>query len=76
MITQKVPFNRIFAAGKLYNITMAKTKYQEAATDYARKYLDELLKMENILGQGLDSRIEEAVAKYMKENQEKVWWIR
>lgn len=50
---------------------MAKTKYQEAATDYARKYLDELLKMENILGQGLDSRIEEAVAKYMKENQEK-----
>lgn len=50
---------------------MAKTKYQKAATDYASNYLDELLKMEDILGQGIDRRIDQAVAKYMKEKSEK-----
>jgi len=29
---------------------MAKTKYQEEATNYARQYLEQLLKMEDILG--------------------------
>ncbi len=47
---------------------MAKTKYQETATDYARKYLDEMLKMEDILGNGIDGRIEQAIKKYMDEN--------
>ncbi len=49
---------------------MAKTKYQESATDYARKYLDELLKMEDILGDGIDERIEQAIKKYMEKNKE------
>ena len=46
---------------------MAKTKYQEAATDYAREYLEHLLKMEDILSGELDDRIEHAVKRYMKE---------
>lgn len=46
---------------------MAKTKYQETATDYAREYLEELLKMEDILGHNIDSRIELAVKKYMED---------
>ena len=50
---------------------MAKTAYQKAATEYAREYLDELLKIEDMLGEGLNSRIDEAVAKYMKEKSEK-----
>ncbi len=47
---------------------MAKTKYQEIATDYANEYLEKLLKMEDILGDGIDDRIEKAVKKYMEEN--------
>ena len=50
---------------------MAKTAYQKAATEYAREYLDELLKIEDMLGEGLNSRIDEAVAKYMKERSER-----
>lgn len=50
---------------------MAKTAYQKAATEYAREYLDELLKIEDMLGAGLNSRIDEAVAKYMKERSER-----
>ena len=50
---------------------MAKTTYQKAVAEYARDYLDEILRIEDILGQGLDSRIDEAVAKYMKEKFEK-----
>lgn len=50
---------------------MAKTKYQETATDYAREYLEHLLRMEDVLGQELDSRIEEAVKKYMEEMSKK-----
>lgn len=50
---------------------MAKTAYQKTATEYAREYLDELLKIEDIMGQALDSRIDEAVAKYMKERSER-----
>ena len=46
---------------------MAKTNYQETATQYARQYLDHLLKMEDILSNGIDSRIEDAVKKYMKD---------
>ena len=37
---------------------MAKTKYQEVATDYAHEYLEHLFKMEDILGRPLDGRIE------------------
>ncbi len=48
---------------------MAKTKYQEAATDYAHEYLEKLLKMEDILGDGIEDRIEQAVKKYMDENK-------
>ena len=50
---------------------MAMTAYQKAATEYAREYLDELLKIEDMLGEGLNSRIDEAVAKYMKERSER-----
>lgn len=50
---------------------MAKTAYQKAATEYAREYLNELLKIEDMLGEGLNSRIDEAVAKYMKERFER-----
>ena len=46
---------------------MAKTNYQETATQYARQYLDHLFKMEDILSNGIDSRIEDAVKKYMKD---------
>jgi len=47
--------------------TMEKTKYQEAATDYAREYLEHLLKMEDILSHNTDRRIEHAVKRYMKD---------
>ncbi|MBQ7509525.1 MAG: hypothetical protein IJT53_01245 [Prevotella sp.] len=47
---------------------MTKTKYQEAATDYAREYLEQLLRMEDILSDGLDSRIRDAVKKQMDKN--------
>ncbi len=50
---------------------MAKTKYQEAANDYAREYLEQLLKIEDILGHDIDSRIEDAVRRYMKEKSSK-----
>lgn len=46
---------------------MTKTKYQEAATDYANEYLEQLLKMENVLGSKSDGRNEQAVKKYMDE---------
>lgn len=46
---------------------MEKTKYQEAATDYAREYLEHLLKMEDILSHNTDRRIEHAVKRYMKD---------
>ena len=50
---------------------MAKSKYQEAATNYARVYLEQLLKMEDILGSDIDDRIEHAVKKYMESNSGK-----
>lgn len=44
---------------------MAKTKYQEAATDYAHEYLEQLLKMEDVLSSDIDCRIENAVKRYL-----------
>ena len=46
---------------------MAKTKYQQAATDYAREYLEQLLKTEDVLGNNIDRRVENAVKKYMEK---------
>ena len=46
---------------------MTKTKYPETATNYAREYLEQLLKMEDILSDGLDSRIRDTVRKYMEK---------
>ena len=46
---------------------MAKTKCQETATHYAHEYLEQLLKMEDILGRDIDSRIKETVKRYMDE---------
>ena len=36
---------------------MAKTKYQSAALDYAKDYLDRLLDMEDYVGRRLESKI-------------------
>ncbi|MBR0273656.1 MAG: hypothetical protein IJQ59_06150 [Bacteroidaceae bacterium] len=47
---------------------MAKTPYQEAATEYVREYLEHLLKMEDILSHNLDNRIEHAVKRYLEDN--------
>lgn len=49
---------------------MAKTKYQEVATDYAHKYLEHLLKMEDILGPCIDSRIELATKRKSENKQQ------
>jgi len=38
---------------------MAKTKYQEAATDYARKYLDHLLKKEDTKRHDMNSSLDQ-----------------
>jgi len=46
---------------------MAKTKYQEVATAYVRDYLEQLLRMEDIVSDGLDRRIENAVKRYMED---------
>ena len=50
---------------------MAKTKYQEAATDYAMDYLEHLLDMEDVLGRNLDKRLDrlldEKFRKYISE---------
>jgi hypothetical protein len=46
---------------------MAKTKSQEMAISYAHSYMEQVLKMEDILDWDLDSRIENAVKKYMED---------
>jgi len=40
---------------------MAKTKYQEAATEYAKNYLDTLLELEDYLGRNVEKKIDKIV---------------
>ena len=47
--------------------TMAKTRSQEMATSYAYSYMEQVFKIEDIMGWDLDSRIENAVKKYMED---------
>ena len=49
---------------------MAKTRQQLKALDYAMDYLEFLLKMEDVVGGGLDQRIDRAVRKYMDNKQQ------
>jgi hypothetical protein len=46
---------------------MAKTRSQEMATSYAHSYMEQVFKIEDIMGWDLDSRIENAVKKYMED---------
>lgn len=72
MITLEQPFHRNFAAGICMNpnaCRMAKTKYQERATDYAHEYLERLLKMEDTWGKGPDSSKNEQAAKRHSEER-------
>ena len=48
---------------------MAKTNYQEAATEYAHEYLEHLLKMEDILGRTA-YRCIELIAKRNPEDKQ------
>ena len=51
---------------------MAKTKQQLKALDYAMDYLEVLLKMEDVVGDSLDQRIDRAVRKYMENNHKHI----
>jgi hypothetical protein len=48
---------------------MTKTTQQIQATDYAMNYLEQLLKIEDILDRELDLRIDRAVRKYMESKK-------
>lgn len=50
---------------------MTKTKYQEAATNHAREYLEQLLKMEDTLGYVLDSHAKDDAKNSMDKKSEK-----
>jgi hypothetical protein len=50
---------------------MAKTKYQETATEFARDYLEQLLKMEDILGRDLDNSVEHSLKQYRGKSSKK-----
>ena len=50
---------------------MVKTKQQLKALDYAMDYLEFLLKMEDVVGNSLNQRIEQCVRKYMEEEKNK-----
>lgn len=39
---------------------MLKTEYQEATMEFAMKYLDKLLRLEDMLRQNVESRIQKA----------------
>ncbi|MBR1463853.1 MAG: hypothetical protein IJ604_10855 [Prevotella sp.] len=45
---------------------MAKTKYQQVGTDYAKEYLDKLLEMEDYIGRKIDRAVSNRVKKYIK----------
>jgi len=50
---------------------MAKTKYQEAATDYAKNYLDTLLELEDYLGRNVEKKIDKIVDEKVRRILEK-----
>lgn len=47
---------------------MAKTNYQKAATDYAREYLEQLLKMEDVLGKDTVNKKADNKPKHKQAN--------
>ena len=61
MITAFRPFRRTFAH------RMAKTKYQEAAMEYAKDYLERLLKMEDMVGRNVEKKLDKMVEKKVKQ---------
>ena len=49
---------------------MAKTKYQDAAMKYAEDYLEQMLKMEDIVGHNVEKKLSKMVEEKFRELQE------
>lgn len=50
---------------------MPKTKYQDAAMNYAKDYLDKLLDLEDYVGHKLDAHINDLVEKKIEQRLKK-----
>ena len=50
---------------------MAKTKYQEAAMEYAKNYLERLLKMEDLVGRNVEKKLDQMVERKIKQYTDK-----
>lgn len=50
-----------------YKLTMAKTKYQEAAMEYAREYLSKVLELETVVGKNVEEKIDKIVEKKVQQ---------
>ena len=46
---------------------MAKTKYQQAGTDYAKNYLEHLLDIEDMLGHDVNERIDKLLDEKLRQ---------
>ena len=71
MITSFRACRHTFAIENNNSHKMVKTKQQLKALDYAMDYLEFLLKMEDVVGNSLNQRIEQCVRKYMEEEKNK-----
>jgi len=46
---------------------MAKTKYQEAAMEYAKEYLSKMLELESVVGKNVEEKIDKIVEKKVQQ---------
>ena len=46
---------------------MAKTKYQEAAMEYAQEYLSKVLELETVVGKNMEEKIDKIVEKKVQQ---------
>lgn len=46
---------------------MAKTKYQEAAMEYAKEYLSKMLELESVVGRNVEEKIDKIVEKKVQQ---------